>query len=244
MTDVTIQYAYLPETYRPDTSPTIKIADLPLKERPTQRLYHYGGGALNTREVLAVIVGGPHQWQIAGQLLVSFQTLATISRASTSELVSIPNLGRAGAARLKAALELGRRLATESQPERKQIRSAADAAEMLQLDMSLLDHEELRLMIMDTKNRVTALPTLYKGSANTAVVRIGEIIREVLRHNGIALILLHNHPSGDPTPSPEDVQLTKRLVAACKLTDIDILDHIIIGQGRYVSLKERRLGFD
>jgi DNA repair protein RadC len=138
---------------------------------------------------------------------------------------------------------MGRRLLLAAPEERLQICSPADAANLLMLDMAHLDQEHLRLVLLDTKNRVLASPTVYKGNVNTSVIRISEIFREAIRHNSTSLIVAHNHPSGDPTPSPEDVRVTRQIHEAGKLLDIDVLDHLIIGQGRYVSLKERGLGF-
>jgi DNA repair protein RadC len=110
-------------------------------------------------------------------------------------------------------------------------------------EMSMLEQEHLRLILLDTKNRVLGTPTIYQGSLNTSLIRVGELFREAIRANSASLILLHNHPSGDPTPSPEDVAVTRQIAEAGKLLDIEVLDHLIIGQQRYVSLKERGLGF-
>ncbi|MFC2016046.1 DNA repair protein RadC, partial [Chloroflexota bacterium] len=157
---------------------------------------------------------------------------------------SSKGIGPAKVAQVKAALELGRRLLAEDPDERTQIRTPADAANLVMSEMSLLEQEHMRVMLLDTKNRVLASPTLYKGSLNTSLVRVGEIFREAIRANSAALIVVHNHPSGDPTPSPEDVAVTRQIVEAGKLLDVDVLDHLIIGQKKFVSLKERGLGFD
>ena len=142
-----------------------------------------------------------------------------------------------------AALELGRRLMVASPEERPVVRSPADAANLLMMEMSLLQQEHLRLILLDTKNRVLGTPTVYIGSLNMSVLRVGEVFREVIRQNCAAVIVVHNHPSGDPTPSPEDVAVTKRIVNAGQLLDVEVLDHLVIGQQRYVSMKERGLGF-
>jgi DNA repair protein RadC len=152
-------------------------------------------------------------------------------------------VGTAKVAQLKAALELGRRLLIESPEERTQIRSPADAANLVMSDMSLLEQEHLRTMLLDTKNRVLETTTVYQGSLNTSLIRVGELFREAIRANCASLIVLHNHPSGDPTPSPEDVAVTRQIVEAGKLLDVEVLDHLIIGRQRFVSLKERGLGF-
>jgi DNA repair protein RadC len=110
--------------------------------------------------------------------------------------------------------------------------------------MSLLEQEHMRVLLLDTKNRVVATKEVYVGSLNTSLIRVGELFKEAVRANNASLIVVHNHPSGDPTPSPEDVAVTKQIVEAGRLLDIEVLDHLIIGQGRFVSLKERGLGFD
>ncbi|NOR83364.1 MAG: DNA repair protein RadC, partial [Ardenticatenales bacterium] len=150
----------------------------------------------------------------------------------------------ASAAAIKAALELGRRGVTETAPEAMMIRSPADCASLLAPDMQHLEQENLVTVILNTRNRVLKVHTCYVGSLNSAMVRTGELFREAVRRNAAAIIVAHNHPSGDPTPSPEDVTLTRQLVQAGKLMDIDVLDHMIIGRsGNYVSMKERGLGF-
>ncbi len=144
---------------------------------------------------------------------------------------------------LKAALELGRRLMTVSPHERPQVRSPAEAAELIMTEMSLLEQEQLRTILLDTRNTVLGVPLVYQGSLNTAVVRVGELFRHAIRANAAAIIVAHNHPSGDPAPSPEDVRVTRAVVEAGKLLNIDVLDHLVIGHQRFVSMKERGLGF-
>jgi DNA repair protein RadC len=153
-------------------------------------------------------------------------------------------MGEAKVTAVKAALELSRRLLVESPEERPQIGSPADAANLVLTEMGLLEQEQLRLMLLDTKNRVLEVPTVYVGNLNTSVIRVGELFRYALRVSNCAgMIVIHNHPSGDPTPSPEDIRVTERIVKAGELMDVEIMDHLIIGRRRFVSLKERRLGF-
>jgi DNA repair protein RadC len=127
--------------------------------------------------------------------------------------------------------------------ERLQVRSPLDVANLLMLEMSLLEQEQLRVVLLDTKNYIIRVHTVYTGSLNSAVVRISEVFREPIRTNSAAIAVAHNHPSGDPTPSPEDVRVTEMIVEAGALLDIDVLDHLIIGRNRFVSMKERGLGF-
>jgi DNA repair protein RadC len=126
---------------------------------------------------------------------------------------------------------------------RKQIKSPTDIAAFLMADMGDLDQEELRAVLLDTKNRVQDIVTIYRGSLNTAMIRVGEIFKPAVRWNSAAIIVVHNHPSSDPAPSPEDVLVTREIVQAGKLLDIELLDHLVIGQGRWVSLRDRGLGF-
>lgn len=128
-------------------------------------------------------------------------------------------------------------------PERPAIHSPSDAADMLMYEMGCLEQEQLRVMLLDTRNRVLRIVTLYQGSVNSSQVRVGEVFKHAVRENAVHIIIAHNHPSGDPTPSPDDVALTRAVVQAGKLMDIDVLDHLVIGAGRWVSLKERGLGF-
>jgi DNA repair protein RadC len=155
----------------------------------------------------------------------------------------VHGVGIAKAAQIKAALELGKRLMVASPEERPQVKSPADVANLLMLEMGFLDQEHLRVVLLDTKNRVLGMPTIYIGSLNTSVLRVAELFREPIKANCAAVIIVHNHPSGDPTPSPEDVRITQQIVEAGKLLDVEVLDHLVIGQQRYVSLKERGLGF-
>ena len=223
------------------------IRDIPQSERPRERLNHYGASALSTSELLAILlrtgVTGENVIHLAMRLLSEYHGLSGLAKASFSELETIKGIGPAKVTQLKAAFELGRRLLVEAPDERPQIRSPSDAANLVMLEMSLLDQEHLRLILTDTKNRVLEMPTVYIGNLNTSVIRVGELFRCALRANCAGMIVVHNHPSGDPTPSPEDVQVTKRIVSAGKLLDIDVLDHLIIGKQRFVSLKERKLGF-
>jgi DNA repair protein RadC len=157
--------------------------------------------------------------------------------------MNVKGIGAAKATEVKAALELGRRLMASSPEERPVVSSPADAANLLMSEMMFLEQEHLRLILLDTRNGVLQTPTIYVGSLNTSVVRVGELFRAALKANAAAMIVAHNHPSGDPAPSPEDIRVTRQLVEAGKLMDIEVLDHIVIGHQRFVSLKERGLGF-
>jgi DNA repair protein RadC len=226
----------------------VTIHDMPTGERPRERLQHYGPEALSTAELMAILLRtgsqGENVLALATRLLVHFSGLGGLARASFSELSAIKGVGQAKAAQLKAGLEIGRRLLITAPDQRPQISSPTDAANLLMLEMGHLEQEHLRVLLLDTKNRVLASPTIYKGSVNTSLIRIAELFREAIRHNSTAIIVAHNHPSGDPTPSPEDVHVTRQMAEAGKLLDVEVLDHLVIGRGRYVSLRERGLGFE
>ena len=181
--------------------------------------------------------------RLAGRILARYQGLQGLAQASPSELERIKGLGRAKIAQLVAAMELGKRLLSYRPDERPTIQRAADAARLM-LDMGSLPQEHVRVMLLDGTRRVLAIPTIYIGTLNTSVLRVSEIFREAITRNSPAIILVHNHPSGDPSPSPEDIELTHTLINAGRLLDIALLDHLIIGHQNWVSIKELGLAFD
>ncbi len=220
----------------PSSLPTLKA----LRETPTARIYAVGASAASLVELLGAVLGNP---DTALAMLNQFPTLEDIARASNAELEDVAGIGKSSAARIRAALELGRRLMSTMPHERPSITSPADAASLVMSEMSLLPQEELRIVLLDTRNRVQGIHTVYKGSLNTTMIRVAELFREAIRANCNAIIVLHNHPSGDVSPSPEDVAITKEIVSAGKLLSIEALDHLIIGANRFTSLRERGLGF-
>jgi DNA repair protein RadC len=223
------------------------IKDLREEERPRERLAKLGPQSLTTAELLGILlrVGmvGETAVQVGQRLLQTFGGISGIHRASFVELSNQKGIKLAKAAQIKAAIELGRRLVLESPEERPIVHSPADAAELVQYEMSVLEQEELRVLLLDTRNRVQHIETVYRGSVNSSQVRVAEIFKAAIRRNATNLIVIHNHPSGDPTPSPDDVIITRAILQAGELLDVKLLDHIIIGSGRFVSLKERGLGF-
>jgi DNA repair protein RadC len=223
------------------------VCDMPLDERPRERLQYYGAGALSSAELLAILLRGGVQGEsvvhLAMRLLSRYGGLSGLAQASFGELVQMRGIGPAKVTQIKAAFELGRRLLVESPQERPQVRSPADAANLVMVEMGLLEQEQLRLLLLDTKNRVLEMPTVYVGNLNTSLIRVGELFRYAIRANCAGMIVVHNHPSGDPTPSPEDIRVTERIVEAGELMDVEVMDHLIIGRQRFISLKERRLGF-
>lgn len=223
------------------------IRDLPSGERPRERLRDRGASSLSNAELLAIILrmgsAAENVLDMSTRLLAHFQGLDGIAHASYEELCNLYGVGGAKAAQLQAALELGKRLSAVRGPARPSIASPQDVANLLQLEMALLEQEHFRVVVLNTKNEVMGTPTVFVGTVNQTTVRTAEVFREAVRQNCPHIIIVHNHPSGDPTPSKEDVTVTKSLLVAGKALDIDVLDHIVIGRHDFVSLKERGLGF-
>ncbi len=208
-----------------------------------ERLQLSGADTLSNAELIAIVFGTAPSAQRA-----IHQVSTLFASTSLQELLHIDfgdfsrtfHLGDTKAAQVMAVLELARRLTVPNQVEQYQIRSPIDAATLVSSEMAFLDHEELRVLCLDTKNHVVANIKLYQGTLNSSVLRIAEIFRPAITRNCAGIIICHNHPSGDPKPSPEDEAITLQLVEAAKLFDIDFVDHIIIGsKERFVSLKER-----
>jgi DNA repair protein RadC len=227
--------------------PLYRITDLHETERPRERLASLGPQVLSNAELLAILlrvgVPGENAVQVGQRLLQTFGGLPGLHRAPFEELVNQHGIGDAKAAQIKAAIELGRRLRDLKPEERATINSPAEAAELVRYEMSALEQEHLRVILLDTRNHVLEIVEVYKGSVNSSQVHVGEVFKPAVRRGASALIIVHNHPSGDPTPSPDDVAVTRAFVQAGKLLDVEVLDHLVIGQGRHVSLKERGLGF-
>ena len=224
-----------------------RIHDLPTRDRPRERLRDAGPGALSNQELLAILLRTGQEREsalaMASRLLGRFDGLAGLGRAGFAELCSERGLGEAKAAQVQAALELGKRLVATQPQERALVRSPEDIANLLQGEMAFLEQEEMRVVLLNTRNQVLAAPTVYRGSVHTAVVRIGELFRDALRQNAPAVILVHNHPSGEPTPSSEDISMTKQAIEAGQLLDVDVLDHIVLAHGGFVSMKSTRVAF-
>lgn len=224
-----------------------RITDMATSERPRERLARLGPEALTNAELVAILlrsgVPGLNALQLAQRVLMESGGLTGLHRVSFDELRRYRGLGPAKAAQLKAAVEMGRRLAVATPEERPVIQSPEDAAGLVLYEMGALEREQLRVLILDTRNRLVRTREVYRGSLNSSWIRIGEVFRDAVRLNAAAVIIAHNHPSRDPTPSPEDVAVTKAMVEAGKLLDIEVLDHLVVGQGRYVSMKTKGLGF-
>lgn len=227
--------------------PYLTIKELPADERPRERMRLRGPQALSNADLLAILLStglrGEPVTAMAERLLVTFGGLSGILRADLEEIAAERGMGPAKATTIKAALELANRLGALRGEDKPQIASPDDVVDLVGLEMAALEQEQLRVVLLDTKNRVIATKTIYQGSANQATVRAAEVFKDAVRRNAVGLIVVHNHPSGDPTPSSADVALTAELVRAGQLLDIEVIDHLIIGQGRHISLRRLGLGF-
>lgn len=225
-----------------------RISDLSTNDRPRERLAESGPEALNPAELLAILlrvgIRGENAVQMAQRLLLDMGGINGLQKASFSELAEQRGLGMAKAAQIKAAIELGRRLVRESPDAPVYLNNPQAAANLVQFEMAAFTQEHLWVLLADTRNRWLATEKIYKGSLNSSTVRIGELFKPAILRNAASILLVHNHPSGDPTPSPEDIALTRGVVQVGKLLDIEVLDHIVIGNHQnYVSFKQRGLGF-
>jgi DNA repair protein RadC len=223
------------------------IRDLPATDRPRERLRDFGASSLSEAELLAILLrtGNARESALAqaSRLLAKHGGIAGLARASFTELCAEHGLGEAKACQILAALELGIRAGRGRTDERETIKSADDVVRLMCAEMSLLQQEHVRVLVLDTRNHLVTTQDVYRGSVHSAHVRIAELLREPIRANASSIIVVHNHPSGDPSPSAADVAMTKSLVEAGKLMDIDVLDHMIMAGGRYTSMREQRLGF-
>jgi DNA repair protein RadC len=224
-----------------------RIREQALTASTRERLAVHGAQRLSAPELIGVVWGGrggARSIDVANSLLANHGGLAELARADTLELAAQPGLGPARAAQLVAAFEIGRRSVAEHPLGRWTIRSPRDVAERLAAPMGALEREELRVLLLNAKNSVLRETTVYVGNVSTALVRVAELFRDAVRAHAAGLIVVHNHPSGDPEPSPDDLHLTAEAIAAGRLLDIPLLDHVILAAGGYVSLRDRGVAFD
>lgn len=220
-----------------------KIKDMPADQRPRERLIREGARVLSDPELLAVLLrtGSPEKTavELATEVLSLFSGLKNLVQAGVEELSTIKGMGPAKAAQLKAALEIGKRLASISESQRPSIKGPQDAAGMVMEEMRHLDREHFCALLLNTKHQVLAKETISIGTLNSSMVHPRELFKTAIKRSASAIILVHNHPSGDPSPSREDREITRRLQDAGSLIGIEVLDHIIIGDNKFVSFKDK-----
>ncbi|PJN87424.1 RadC family protein [Bacillus sp. mrc49] len=219
------------------------IRDYPKEERPRERFLQDGPQSLSNQELLALLLRtGTREesvLQLAGRLINSVKGLRPLKEASVEELTGIKGIGEAKAIHILASVELGRRMNQLNDQDRYVIRSPEDGANYCMEEMRFLTQEHFVCLYLNTKNQVLQKTTIFIGSLNASIVHPREVFKEAFRRSAASIICLHNHPSGDPTPSREDIEVTKRLAECGRIIGIEVLDHIIIGEHKYVSLKEK-----
>ena len=221
---------------------------MPADERPRERLRMRGPESLTNAELIAILLrtgtNGENVIAVAQRILAKFDGLRGLGAAGFGELCAQRAMGEAKAAQLIAAVELGKRTVHARPPERRIIRSPEDVYALLFAEMALLDREQLRVVLLSTRNEVLSVREVYRGNVSSALVRVAEVFSDAVREGCPSIIVVHNHPSGDPTPSAEDAALTKQLVDAGRLLGVEVLDHVVIARQGHKSLKDLKLGFE
>jgi DNA repair protein RadC len=225
--------------------PSFTVRDMPREERPRERLQALGAGALSSQELLAIVIGrgvaGKPVTAIAQELIWRFGSVKGVSEATIEELSQIKGLGSAKAAQLKACFELAKRQELRPEEDDCVITSPQNVVKALRARIRDKAKEHFMLIILNTRNKATLITNVSLGTLNASLVHPREVFRDAIRHSASSVVLGHNHPSGDPTPSEEDMKITKRLVEAGKIIGIEVLDHVVIGKDNFYSFKEKGL---
>ncbi|MBM3320755.1 MAG: DNA repair protein RadC [Candidatus Eisenbacteria bacterium] len=218
------------------------LSSLPRSELPRERMLQKGASALADRELIAILLGsgrpGRSALDVAADLLARLGNLRALALSGAEPLVGVPGVGTGKAARLLAAVELGRRVVRFRKEDPYPIRSPKDAAHLLMDEMRSLDREEFRVLLLDAKNRVIGVEIVSIGTLTASLIHPREGLKAAIVRSAASIILVHNHPTGVPTPSREDIEITERFAEAGRVIGIDVLDHVIIGDGRFESLRE------
>lgn len=225
---------------------SLKIKDMPQNERPKEKLLTCGADSLSNSELLAIILRtgtkGENVLQLSGRLLSELEGLDGILSASFNDIINIKGIKGGKASQILAIAELFKRFKTLKSMRRDiKITSPKDLADLLMGEMNELNQEILKVILLSTKNTIIGIKDIFKGSLNTSVVHPREIYKEAINKNSASIIICHNHPSGDPTPSKEDINITLRVKECGNIIGIKLIDHIIIGNNKFISLKERGL---
>ena len=219
------------------------LREVPHEERPRERMMRYGAESLSHAELLAILLRTGTQRQsavhLAGSILKQCGNLRNLMDMSMEEMTSIRGIGPAKALQLRAGIELGRRITRSRLDDTVTVRRPKDAADYVMEELRYLRKEHFVVLFLNTKNHIIARETLSVGTLNASLVHPREVFRAAIKCSSASIICAHNHPSGDPAPSPEDISLTKRLAEAGQLVGIEVLDHLVIGDGRFISLKEQ-----
>lgn len=223
----------------------LTIKEMPPDQRPRERLLNFGPSVLTNAEILAILlctgIGKETALDLAQRILTTYGGLPFLGEATVEQLNGIHGLGPAKTAQIKAAIELGRRLTLATRWERPFIKCPGDVFCLLGEEMRYLDREHFKVILLNTKNHVLEIESVSVGSLNSSLVHPRELFKKAILKSAAGVILVHNHPSGDPQPSEEDRQVTYRMAQAGEIIGIEVLDHVVIGDGRYASLRERGL---
>ncbi|MBU4310575.1 DNA repair protein RadC [bacterium] len=220
------------------------LKDLPQAERPRERLIRYGSDKLSLAELLAIIIGkgtpGESVSVLSSRLLSRFGDLNRLEEASIEELTKIKGIGEAKATQIKAALELGRRLFSQEEAKGRIIQTAEDVYKSMRAEFKNKKKEHFNLVLLNTRNQLIRKVSVTKGTLNASLIHPREVFKSALSHSAASVILVHNHPSGDPRPSDDDIKITKRLIEAGKIMGIEVHDHVILAGNKYTSLKAQK----
>lgn len=220
----------------------MRMEEIPVEDRPRERLKNLGAEVLSVRELLAIVIGPGSRdrgsMELAEEVISTFESTRGLSGASIERLSRVAGMGFAKACRLRAAIELGKRVVKAGRGRIRSVRCPEDAASLVMEDMRQLDREHFKVILLDSKNAVISIETISVGTVNASIVHPREALRPALEKSATSMVLVHNHPTGNVSPSREDILLTKRFEKCGRLLGIDVVDHIIIGDGRYKSLKE------
>ena len=222
---------------------SMMIKDVPKEDRPRERVVRLGASRLTNQEILAILIGSGTKNEpvttLAGRVLMHFEGLKLLSDATIEELTAIKGIGVAKGVQILAAIELGKRMSQYKPEDRYVIKSPDDGANYIMEEMRILNQEHFVVLFLDTKNQIIHRQTIFIGSLNASIVHPREVFREAVKRSAASIIVAHNHPSGDPSPSQEDIHVTRRLAESGKMIGIELIDHLIIGDRKFVSLKEK-----
>ena len=221
------------------------VRDLPRQERPRERLQKFGPEALSAQELLALVIGRgiPKKsvMNIAQELLAKFGNVKAIGQATIEELSQIKGIGLAKAAQIKACFELGRREELEPEFKNFDIKDPETVVKAIRASIKDKAKEHFKLILLNPRNKIIGISTISIGILNASLVHPREVFKDAIMHTAASVVLAHNHPSGDPEPSEDDLKITKKLVDSGKILGIEVLDHIVIGKNNFCSFKERGL---
>ncbi|MCG3156268.1 MAG: hypothetical protein DKINENOH_02892 [bacterium] len=223
----------------------LRLAEWPENERPRERLLKHGPESLSDAELLAIVLRtgnhGQSVMDLARKLLVEAKGFRGLDTKAAEELCQMHGMGMAKTAQLKAALEIGKRLSREQHEERPYIRTSRDVFDYLHLRLCNQPREQFFILLLNTRNRLLRERKVFEGSLQESMVNAREVVKFAINEQAAGIIFVHNHPSGEPAPSPEDLRATKKLKSACEAVDLRVLDHVIIGKDCYLSFAEEGL---